>query len=175
MGSIGISSGGGRVNREELDQLRGRAELITRLGSTNTIIVWPGKTGSAAANASAKKWGERLGLENPSRGYAIAMSGATRDQKERFLGAINSAFNRKQERDAQYTAYADRLVSQARAWKAANGRGALTRAEERVVRELANSTKQRATIDRIIQNDRDKNNKLFGGTIRTRRLSKKDR
>lgn len=175
MGSIGVASGDGRMNRAQLDQIRGRAELVERLGSTNTIIIWPGKVKSENASASARKWGERLGLSNSARGYAISMTGATRDQKERFLKAVNSSFNLTQNRDSQYKSYADRLVSQARAWKAANGRGSLTKSEERVVRELANSTKQRATLDRIIQNDRNRDNKLFGGMIKTRRLTKRDR
>lgn len=175
MGSIGVSSGGGRMNRVELEQIRGSRDIIDRLGSTNTIVIWPGRTGSGAANASAKKWGERLGLDNASRGYAIAMTGATRAQKERFLNAVNSSLNRTQERDNSYSRYATRLIEQARAWKRANGMGNLTRPEERVIRELANSTKQRATIDRIINNDRNNNNRLFGGTIRTRRIRKSDR
>jgi DNA-binding helix-hairpin-helix protein with protein kinase domain len=174
MGSIGIASGDGRMNRAELEQVRGTADIMDRLSRINTIVIYPGKTGAKSANATAKKWGERLGLESPSRGYAIAMTGATREQKERLLNGINSALNRTQERDESYRAYADRLVNQAKAWKAANGRGALTRPEERVIRELANSTKQRATIDKLIQNDRDKNNRYFGGNMRTRRLTKRD-
>ena len=174
MGSIGIASGNGRMNSRQLNKVRGTADIITNLSKYNTLVVYPGRTGATSANATAKKWGERLGLDSPTRGYAISMTGATRDQKERLLNSINKALNLRQETDASYTRYADRLVNQARAWKRANNMGALTLAEQRVIRELANSTKQRATIDRIIQNDRNKNNKLFGGNIRTRRLTKKD-
>ena len=174
MGSIGLASGQGKMNSEQLENIRGTGNLVDRLGRANTIVIYPNRVGSASANASARKWGERLGLENPARGYAIAMTGASKEQKTRLLNAINSSLNRTQEREEKYTKYQERLIAQARAWKKANGMGTLTQPEIRVIRELANSTKQRATIDKIIARDREKKNKLFGGFMRTRKLTKKD-
>ena len=175
MGSVGVLSGGGRLNRTELSQAGGAGDIKTGgLSRTDTIIVFPGRTGLKSVRESSKKWADRLGLGSAQRGYAISMGGANVSQKQSFLKAMNSAFNRTQERDEAYTRRADRLVEQARAWKRANGGRALTQSEERVVRELANTTKQRATINQILERDRLRGNKFFGGNIRTRNLRKSD-
>ena len=58
MGSIGIASGSGRMNSRQLNQVRGTADIITNLSKYNTLVVYPGRTGAASANATAKKWGE---------------------------------------------------------------------------------------------------------------------
>lgn len=174
MGSVGVLSGQGRLNRNELEQVRGTGDIKTSLSRTDTIVVFPGSTGLKSARESSKKWADRLGLGSAQRGYAISMGGATVEQKRTFLNNLNSALNRTQERDEAYTRRADRLVEQARAWKRANGGRALTRSEERVVRELANTTKQRATINQMLELDRQRGNAKYGGSIRTRNLRKSD-
>ena len=176
MGSVGVQSGSGAITRSEVSQLKGDINSIrSGFSSANSLVVYPNNySTSQTIRESAEKWAERLGLGTASRGYAVAMTGATAGQKKAFASALNSALNLRQNSESAYQSRTDRLIARAEAWAKANGRSGLTAIERRAINEIARSSYQRTAVDRIIQKDRNNGNKLFGGNIRTRNLRKSD-
>lgn len=175
MGSIGITTGGGRITREGSLSLSSRQGTLSPeyLNRANSIVVFPNNyTEAKSIRDSIKKWTDRLGLGNASRGYAISMTGATAKEKQNLVSAINSMTGMKQNNEESYANRVQRLIDRAETWAKANGRTGLTNIEKRALGEIARSTYQRDQIDKILA--RDKNNSLYGGHIRTRAIRKSD-
>jgi hypothetical protein len=102
------------------------------------------------------------------------MTGASASQKQAFINAYNRMVNLRGSNEAAFQKRIDDAIARANAWARANGRSGITNIERRIITQAINSTKQRQIMDTIIRNDRANGNRLFGGKIRTRNLTKAD-
>ena len=186
MGSIGVNSDRGAVTGSQLSDVLNIvgqmnaynnqvAGMPKALAEANSLVIYPNNyTSSESLKKSLEKWQEALGLGKASRGYAIAMTGATVAQKAAFINALKKSLNLTQNSEAKMQARVDKAIEKATAWAKQNGRTSLTAIEKRAITETVRSTYQREQIDKIIARDRANGNKLFGGNIRTRNLRKTD-
>ena len=171
MGSLGVTSNRGRISNETVQSIQNLDTISGEFGRANTLVVFSGTRGQRSLTASEKRWRDILDLDNPSRGFAISMTGATAQQKRNFLRTLNTQGNNlRQNQETSYAEFANKQIARA---ESILGRP-LRDSEKAVIREIAYSTKQRNLIDSIIANDRKNGNALFGGAIRTRRLTKRD-
>lgn len=140
MGSIGV--GTGRVTKEQTVRIEeGTSELS--LGRANTITVFP--------NSGITTWASNR------RGFAIAMTGASAQEKVAFVRRLRGALN------------SDRAEASAQAaYNRAIARGATAGAARRAAEEKRTEV-QRRLINSIIRNSNGKFK-----NIRTRNLTKRD-
>ena len=182
MGSVGVQTGGGKITKDQAVSLHksilqkedDRGALGKLFAEANSVVIFPDSyTSSEAIKDSVKKWSQRLGLGSVSRGFALAMTGATVAEKKNIAAALVKAYNLPQNSDERYEARANALYQDALKWARANGRTSLTSIERRAIQEIARSTYQREQIDKFLNKDRARGGSLYG-TIKTRNLYKSD-
>ena len=172
MGSIGVDSGLGKLTDVQIEQLQSaKGALKTELNRANSIVILPDRiTTYEKLKENEKKWRKVLGIDNGKLGYAVAMTGATPQQKANFLTTLQRTLNLKNQNSQAHEEFVQKQIQIAKDWAKANGRRSLTPTEVAMVRKLANTAWQRQAIDRMVANDNAKGGRRFGGNIRTRSL-----
>lgn len=174
-GKVGVQRGEGKLLKDETKKLKQPGAMNARFRNSNSLLIFPNSYSSNDSIVkSMQKWNDILKLDGLTRGFAVAMTGAKRSDKDRFITAFNNQMTLKQNSEEKYRSEIDKQIKIAEQWARNHGRTGLTSIERRAIAEIVRSTRQRMIIDKIIQKDRNNGNKLFGGKIRTRKLTKAD-
>lgn len=139
MGSIGVQTG--RVTKEQTVRIEEGTSEVS-LTEANTIAVYPNNIST---------WGSNR------RGFAIAMTGASAQEKRAFVRRLRGALNSDVSERAAQTAYRNAIA-----------RGATAGVARRAAEERRTEV-QRGLVDSIIRNSKGKFK-----NIRTRGLTKRD-
>lgn len=140
MGSIGVNTG--RVTDTQTVRIEEGTSEIT-LTEANTIAVFP--------NSGVTTWASN------KRGFAIAMTGASAQEKRAFVRRLRGALNSDMSEKSAQKTYRDAIA-----------RG-MSQGQARRAAEEKRTEVQRRLIDTIIRNSKGK-----FGHIRTRNLTKRD-